>query len=429
MTQTRPVYLVDGARTPFLKARGRPGSFHAADLAIHASKLLLLRQPFAETAFDEVIFGCVSPAADEANIARIIALRLGCGEKTPAFTVQRNCASGLNAVDEACRHIAHGYSDLILAGGVEAMSHTPLLFRESMVNWLADWNSAKNLQQKIRHLLALRPSHFAPVIALLRGLRDPVVGMDMGQTAEEIAYRFQISREQMDTYAVQSHQRLAQAIKQGWHSEVVPLYTPSEEVLDSDDGLRADSSIEKLATLRPVFDKPAGNVTAGNSAQITDGAACLIVASEMAVERYQLPVLARLFPAQWAGVNPAQMGLGPVHAIAKTLVEHQLPLSAIDYWEINEAFAAQVLACLKALNDDTYCKEEVGLKQALGEINPQHLNIDGGAISQGHPVGASGARIVLHLSTILHRQQAQKGIASLCIGGGQGGAMLIERAS
>lgn len=426
MSDPRPVYLVDGTRTPFLKARGKPGPFYAADLAINAGKALLLRQPISPEAFDEVIFGCVSPTADESNIARIIALRLGCGEKTPAFTVQRNCASGMNAVDSACRNIAHGYSDLILAGGVEAMSHTPLLFKESMVNWLADWNRAKSTGQKLKALKSFKPSNFAPVIALLRGLRDPVVGLNMGQTAEKIAYQFGINRDAMDAFSVQSHQRLGFAIEQGFHSEVVSLYTSSGQVLSSDDGLRPDSSTDKLAKLRAVFDKPAGKVTAGNSAQITDGAACLILASEDAIQRYKLPVLARLHPAQWAGVDPAQMGLGPVHAIAKTLVEHQLPLPEIDFWEINEAFAAQVLSCVKALGDDEYCRNEIGLEHALGEIDPKTLNIDGGGISQGHPVGASGARIILHMANILKREGAKKGIASLCIGGGQGGAMLIE---
>ena len=429
MSNQRPVYLVDGSRTPFLKARGKPGHFYAADLAINAGRALLLRQPISPTDFDEVIFGCVSPTADESNIARIIALRLGCGEKTPAFTVQRNCASGMNAVDSACRNIAHGYSDLVLAGGVEAMSHTPLIFKKSMVNWLADWNMAKSTGAKLKALKSFKPGNLAPVIALLRGLRDPVVGLNMGQTAEKIAYRFDISRDEMDAFSVQSHQRLGNAIEQGHHSEVIPLYTSAGNVLPNDDGLRANSSVEKLAKLRAVFDKPAGRVTAGNSAQITDGAACLILASEEAVERHKLNVLARLHPAQWAGVDPSQMGLGPVHAIAKTLVEHQLPLHDIDYWEINEAFAAQVLSCIKALNDDDYCRNEIGLEHAMGVIDQAILNIDGGGISQGHPVGASGARIILHMANILKRQGATKGIASLCIGGGQGGSMLIEGVS
>lgn len=422
----RPVYLVDGARTPFLRAKGKPNEFHAADLAIGAARPLLLRQQFTATAFDEVIFGCVMPSPDETNIARIIALRLGCGEATPAFTVQRNCASGLQALDSACRNIAGGYADLILAGGVEAMSHAPLLFKQSMVEWLADWNRAKSLPDKLKQFAKLRANYFAPVIALLKGLSDPVVGLSMGQTAENLVHRFHISREAMDKYAIQSHERLAHAASSGLLDEIETLYGASGKVYDHDDGLREGSTVEKLATLKPVFDKPYGQVTAANSAQITDGGTCLILASEKAIEQYDLPVLAKLQPAYWAGVDPKQMGLGPTHAIAKLLQNEALSLDDIHYWEINEAFAAQVLACMHTLADKEYCQTELGAKTAFGEIPQARLNIDGGGISMGHPVGSSGARIVLHLAHVLKRENAQKGIASLCIGGGQGGAMLVE---
>lgn len=423
----RAVYLVDGTRTPFLRARGKPNEFHAADLLLSAAKPLLLRQPFAAQTFDEVIVGCVMPGPDEANIARIMALRLGCGERMPAFTVQRNCASGMQALDTASRNIAHGYSDLVLTAGVEAMSHAPVLFRPEMVAWLAEWRRARTVGKKLKMLSRLRAGYFAPVIALLKGLSDPVVGLSMGQTAENLAWRFEISREEMDRYALQSHQRLAAALEKGWLDEVVALYGTSGKLYDRDSGLRADSSLEKLAKLKPVFDRPYGLVTAGNSAQVTDGAAVLILASADAVEKYDLPVLAQLRPASWAGVDPAQMGLGPTHAISRLLQQQELALGDIDYFEINEAFAAQVLACVKTLADDEYCRNELDLGAAVGEIPIAKLNVDGGGISLGHPVGASGARIVLHLAHVLARENGQKGIASLCIGGGQGGAMLVER--
>lgn len=426
MTIPRPVYLVDGTRTPFLKARGKPNLFHAADLALYASRALLLRLPIDASELDEVIFGCVSPTPDEANIARIIALRLGCGDAMPAFTVQRNCASGMQALDSACRNITHGDADLILAGGTEAMSHAPLLLNPQMMHWLSDWQRAKSLTQKITVLSCLRPKLFVPVISLLRGLHDPVVGLTMGQTAENLAFRFALSREQLDRYAVQSHQRLQHALEAGYHQEITPLASTTGIALTADDGIYRETSVEKLAKLPPVFDQPTGHITAGNSAQISDGAACVLLASETAIVKHKLPILARIHPAQWAGVDPTQMGLGPVHAIEKTLQQHQLGMNNIDYWEINEAFAAQVLACTHALSDDDYCRRELKQPHALGRINPNTLNIDGGALSQGHPVGASGARIVLHLAHILQRHQASKGIASLCIGGGQGGAMLIE---
>ncbi|RLC57602.1 MAG: acetyl-CoA C-acetyltransferase [Chloroflexi bacterium] len=423
----KPVYLVDGSRTPFLKARGKPGPFKHADLGIYAARSLLLRMPFAATEFDEVIFGSTMPGPDEANIARIVALRLGCGDRVPAYTVQRNCASGMQALDNAAMSIASGRSDLVLAGGIEAMSQAPLLFHPKMVAWLADWWGAKSIGRRLKLLSGFNPRMLAPVIALLKGLTDPVVGLNMGQTAEQIAWRFGITREQMDQFALESHQKLHQAQQNNELPEVVALYDSRGNVYDFDDGVRADSSLEKLAKLRPAFDKPFGLVTPGNSAQITDGAAALVLASEAAVNKHKLPILARLVSTEWAALDPAEMGLGPAHAIAPLLKSQRLKVDDIDYWEINEAFAAQVLAVLAALEDKDYCQQHLGLRSVIGEIPRDRLNIHGGGVSLGHPVGASGARIVLHLARVLEQKNASKGIASLCIGGGQGGAMLIER--
>ncbi|ODB85118.1 acetyl-CoA acetyltransferase [Candidatus Thiodiazotropha endoloripes] len=422
----RNVFVVDGSRTPFLKARGKPGPFHASDLAVSAARPLLTRQPFAATELDEVIVGCIAPGPDEANIARIIALRLGCGDKVPAWTVQRNCASGLQAIDSAALDIASGRADLVLAGGTESMSHHPILLNQAMVAWLADWNRAKSLGAKSRQLAALRPQHLQLVIALLRGLTDPLAGLTMGQTAEKLAWRFQIDRAAMDSFAVRSHQRVAEAIDAGLLAEIEPIYTNSGELFETDDGLRRDSTVEKLATLKPAFDRPVGQVTAGNSAQITDGAAMLLLASEEAVEKHNLPILGRVVDSQWSALDPTQMGLGPVHAMGSLLQRQQMDGEAIDYWEINEAFAAQVLACQAAWQDHDYMQQEVGLEQPLSAIPEERLNVDGGAISIGHPVGASGARLVLHLLKTLEQRGATRGMASLCIGGGQGGAMLLE---
>jgi acetyl-CoA C-acetyltransferase len=423
----RPVYIIDGCRTPFLKARGKPGPFKHADLAINASRALLDKMPFEPDAFDEVIFGSAMPGSDEANISRIVALRLGCGDKVPAYTVHRNCASGMQSMDNAALSIADGRSDLILTGGIEAMSRAPLLFHDNMVTWLASWWGAKTFGARLKVLSQIRPAYFAPVIALLNGLKDPVVGLSMGQTAEKIAHRFGITREMMDSYSVQSHKRLFQAQQTDDLSEVIPIFDRKGKLYDKDEGVREDSSLERLAKLRPAFDKPFGTVTPGNSSQITDGAASLVLASADAVEKYDLPVLARLVTTQWAGLAPDEMGLGPAHAIAPLLRSRRLKVDSIDYWEINEAFAAQVLAVVEALKDKSYCKEHLGLGTAIGEIPMDRLNIHGGGISLGHPVGASGARIVLHLAKTLQKKKAKRGIASLCIGGGQGGAMLIER--
>lgn len=422
----KPVYVVDGARTPFLKAKG-VGLFSGSDLAVAAGLPLLNRQPFSPTDLDEVIIGSAMPGPDEANIARVVALRLGCGEKVPAFTVMRNCASGMQALDNAAMQIANGRSHLILAGGTEAMSHAPLLFNQKMTNWLANWYAAKSFGQRVNLISQFRPAYFAPVIALLRGLTDPIVGLNMGQTAEKLAYRFHITREQMDKFACESHHRLAVAFAEGRMPEVIPIIDSKGKLHTQDDGFRADANIEKLATLKPYFDKKYGMVTAGNSSQITDGACLLILASADAVKQYKLPVMGRIVDSEWAALDPAQMGLGPVHAATPIMQRHHLKPNDLDCWEINEAFAAQVLACLAAWNDPEYCRDQLGLKEALGAPSPSLLNKDGGAIATGHPIGASGARIVLHVLQDLQQRNGTRGMAAICIGGGQGGAMYLER--
>ena len=426
----KPVYIVDGARTPFLKARNRPGPFAASDLATQAGRALLLRQKFEPTELDEVILGCAAPSVDEVNIGRVAALRMGCGQKVPGWTVMRNCASGMQALDSGINNIVAGRSHLVLAGGVDALSRAPLLLSDAMTLWLSDWYQAKSIGQKARQLGKLRLKYLAPVIGIMKGLTDPIVGLLMGQTAENLAYRFGITREQMDAFSVRSHQRVAAAQDAGHLAagggELEALYDRDGNTYTLDDGLRRDASSEKLAKLKPFFDRKYGNVTPGNSSQITDGGVWLVLASEEALARHALEPLGRIVDSQWAGLDPAQMGLGPVHAATPILERNGLALNDLDYWEINEAFAAQVLACLAAWKDETYCREQLGLDGALGELDDAKLNVDGGAVALGHPVGASGARIVLHLLKTLRRTGTKRGMASICIGGGLGGAMLVE---
>ncbi len=425
----RPVYVVDGSRTPCLKARGVPGPFTAADLAVRAAQPLLARQPFEPAQLDQVILGCAAPGPDEANIARIVALRLGLGKAMPAFTVQRNCGSGMQAIDSGARDIGAGRCELVLAGGTEAMSHAPVLFNETMVTWLGQWQRARTLSARLRHLARLRPAHLRPIIGLLRGLTDPTVGLIMGRTAEILAWRFGIPREAADAYACASHHRLAAAQAEGRLGEEIEIvYDGQGNDYDHDDGVRPEVTLEQLAKLKPAFDPEFGLVTAGNSSQVTDGAAWVVLASEEAVKRYDLKVMGQILDCTWVGLDPAQMGLGPVYSSAALLKRNGLDLEQIDYWEINEAFAAQVLACLKAFADERLCRQELGLEGALGEIDRQRLNVDGGAIAVGHPVGMSGARIVLHLLRVLAERGGRLGVATLCIGGGQGGAMLLQRA-
>lgn len=422
------VFVVDGARTPFLKSRNAPGPFAAADLAVAAGNALLARQPFRPDQLDEVILGCAAPSADEANIGRIAALRMGCGDRVPGWTVMRNCASGMQALDSGLANIQRGRDDLVLAGGVDALSRAHLLFSDAMVRWLSQWYAAKTLGQRASLITKFRPAMLAPVIGLIKGLTDPVIGLNMGQTAENLAARFGISRTQMDFYAMRSHQRTARALDEGCFGEIVPLTDRDGKLYAEDDGMRRDSSVERLAKLRPVFDRKHGHITAGNSSQVTDGASWLLLASQKAVDQYGLKPLGRILDVQWAALDPAQMGLGPVHAATPILQRHGLGLNDLDAWEINEAFAAQVIGCIEAWKSDSYCREQLGLSHALGTLDERRLNVDGGAIALGHPVGASGARIVLHLLHVLKRRGGGRGMASICIGGGQGGAMLVETA-
>lgn len=422
----RAVYVVDGARTPFLKAKAT-GPFSSAEMAVRVGQALLARLPIKASNIDQVIVGCTMPSPDEANIARIIALRLGCGHRVPAWTVHRNCASGMQAIDNAAHDIASGRSELVLAGGVDVMSRAPLIASARMVKFYQAMMMAKTLTQKIKAFGTFSPAAlFAPIIALERGLRDPVVGLSMGQTAENVAYRFRITRQEMDEFSAQSHQRVAHAQENHLFPEVVTLYDSKGNFYDRDDGVRADSTVEKLGTLKPFFDKKFGNVTAGNSSQITDGAGMILLASSQAVKKYHLPVLGRIVDVEWSALDPAVMGLGPAYAAAGLLDRHNCTIGDIDYWEINEAFAAQVIGCVRALNDDDFCRKELGVDHKLGLIPADRLNVNGGAVALGHPIGASGVRVVLQLLNTLKQNKAKRGIASLCIGGGQGGAMLVE---
>ena len=423
----RPVFIVDGSRTPFLKARSGPGPFTPVDLAVQCGRPLLARQPFAASEFDQVILGCVNVIADEMNPARVAALRLGMGESMVAFTVQINCGSGMQSIDTAYRYIREGVADLILAGGTEALSHAPLVWPQAGVRWFANLAGARSIGERIAALLKTRFGYFKPIIGLERGLTDPITELNMGQTAEVVGHLFGITREQSDAYAVESHRRLANAQSQGWlKDEIEVAFSRDGKFYDYDDGVRPDSTPEALAKLKPVFEPPWGQVTAGNSSQITDGASWVIVASEDAVAKHGLQPKAVIVDSQWAALDPSIMGLGPVLSATALLKRNDLMLQDIETWELNEAFAAQVLGCLAAWNDDKFCREVLDLEGAAGQIDQARLNVDGGAISLGHPVGTSGNRIVLHLVNAMRRLGTRRGIATECIGGGQGGAMLIE---
>lgn len=423
----KKVFIVDGLRTPFLKASGPLSPFSASDLAVFAARPLFGRIPVEPADIDEVIVGCVGQPAAEQNIARVIALRLGCGKYVPAYTVHRNCASGLQALANAYDAISSGRANLILAGGTEAMSHSPIQYSQKMADWFAKFSRAKSIMEKIKIISKLRPSYLKPVITLLLGLSDSLYNMSMGQTAEKVAYRFGITRKEQDKFAMESHKKLAAAQDAGLlKEEITPIFDAKGKIYTEDNGVRRDASMEGLAKPKPHFDKKYGTVTAGNSSQITDGAAMLILASEEAVEKHGLPVLGEIVDYAFAGVDPTEMGLGPVNAMAKLFTENNLEMDDISQVELNEAFAAQTLGCQAALESEEYAEKELNIAEPLGKIKPERLNPEGGAIAMGHPVGASGTRIVLHLLLALRRKNEELGVATICIGGGQGGAMLVR---
>src|SRR6266496_136823 len=316
----------------------------------------------------------------------------------------------MQALDSAIANMLSGRSKLVRAGGVDALSRVPLLYSEAMVMWFSNFMAAKTPLRKAGMFLKLKPAQLlTPIIGIMKGLTDPYVGLLMGQTAENLACRFRIGRREMDEFAAESHARVLRAQESGVFgdphdglaAEIAPVYDDRGNLCQDDDGVRKDSTAENLAKLKPFFDRKYGNVTAGNSSQITDGAAWTLIASQRAVDMHKLTPLGRIVDTEWAGLDPAQMGLGPVHAATPILVRNGLALNDLDAWEINEAFAAQVIGCLRAWQDDDYCRSELGLPGALGTLDESKLNVDGGAIALGHPVGASGARIALHLLNVL----------------------------
>ena len=420
------IAIIDGIRTPFCKGGGRLNDMPPDDLGAIVVKELMARTGFAPEKVDELIFGNVLQPADSTNIARILAVKGGLPVKVPAYTVNRNCASGMEAITTASDKILMGNADVIIAGGTESMSGFPILFSKKMRDFLAKMNKAKSWKQKLSAFLGFRPSFLKPEIP---AISDPICGCSMGRTAENLSRDFKITRAEQDEFSLASQERAMKAMLAGKLSEeIVPIPLPPKyNVMQAqDDGPRANTTFEALGQLNPAFDKVTGSVTAGNSSQVTDGAAALLLMRESKAKELGLKPLGYLSDYAAAGLDPSRMGLGPFYAIAKLLAKTGKKLSDIDLIEINEAFAAQVLAVMKACQSAEFCKKELGLDAPLGEIPRDKLNVNGGAIALGHPLGASGARLVLTLLKELRRRNKNTGIASLCVGGGQGEAVLLE---
>lgn len=418
----KPLYFVAGVRTPFCRAGSALADLDAVELGRTAVSALLTKTGIDPHVVDETILGCVAQPPQAQNVARVIALRAGLPQDRPAFTVHRNCASGLEAITTAHARLCAGQGEVFIVGGVESMSQMPFYFTRQAAEKFGVVARSRSLRQRVGAMAAFRPADFAPMIGLQVGLTDPVSGLNMGQTAEVLAREFGINREMQDAFALRSHLRAAAApLKE----EVVPVCSEGGVVL-ADNGIRPGSSLEKLALLSPLFEENHGTVTAGNSSQITDGAVVLLVASEEKVEQLGLEPMGRLVDYAVTGCDPARMGLGPVTAIDRLLGRNPFKLQDFDVVEINEAFAAQVLAVLKGLRDPA-CARRCGLEEPHGEIDPARLNARGGAIALGHPVGATGARLALTALHQLRDNKQSRALISLCVGGGQGVAAILER--
>lgn len=423
----KPVYLVKGLRSPQAKSGAILKDVPPPYLGHYLIRQMMDEFQIPNNEVDEVIIGCTGNPAKYPNIGRVIALEAGLHKETSGYAVHRNCASGMEALSQAFVKIALGRSDMIFAGGVENMSQMPLLFGKEMTDFFIEMMKAKTPADKIKIATSFRIPYLSPVIAIEQGLTDPFCGKNMGQTAETLAKEFKITRLQQDEFANDSHRRATMAQENGlFTDEILPLIAGDKlDVLVSQDvGPRANSTIEKLGKLRPYFERKTGTVTVGNACPITDGGSMWMMCSEEAVKKYNLKPMARMIDFHFHGLEPERMGLGPVMAMDGVLKRTGMNIDQMDLIEINEAFAAQVLGCLKVAKEKDLAARW-GL-DPIGEIPMEKLNINGGAIALGHPVGSTGSRLVVTLAHALKQQNKKYGLASLCIGGGQGGACIIE---
>ncbi len=424
----KKIAIVDGIRTPFVKAWTVFDKIPAQRLGALAVRELLERTEIDPNLIEEVIIGCVGQPIDAANVARVISLYAGIPRSKKAYTVNRNCASGFEAVTSAVEKISAGADDIVIAGGAESMSNAPVTFTKEMAGHLMELGRAKSILQKLKVIAGIKPKDLTPVPALQLALTDPTCGLNMGQTAEVLAKKFAISRKRQDEFALMSHQRVM-AAREKLREEIMPVFLPPKyetAVLD-DNGVREGQSMEMLAKLKPAFEKETGSVTAGNSSQITDGACALLMMEETKAKSMGYEILGTVKAYEYMGLEPSEMGLGPAFAIEKVLRKTGVKLKDVQLFEINEAFAVQVLACVEAMASKKFAEENYPDKMPLGEIDLSLLNVNGGGIALGHPVGVSGARLVLTCLKEMKRRNLNLGLVSLCVGGGQGGALLLER--
>ncbi len=422
------IAIVNGVRTPFIKSWESFDNIPAHHLGALCVTELLQRTELDSRRVDEVVMGCVGQPAEAANVARVISLLAGIPQDKRAYTVGRNCASGFEAITSAAEKIQCGVDEIVIAGGTESMSNMPMLFPKEAAALFSKLSKAKTLLGRIKIFAQMRPRHFAPTPSLVLGLSDCTCGLNMGQTAELLAKDFGISREEQDRFAMESHRRV-EASQDKLREETMDVLVPPDfkVCVRDDNGVRKNQTYEALQKLKPIFEKNTGTVTAGNASQITDGACALLAMSEEKAKEMGCEVLGYLRDYLYVGLEPARMGLGPAIVIEKILRRNKMSLKDIDLFEINEAFAVQVLACLRGLASKEFAKKHFPSGTPVGEIPREALNVNGGAIALGHPVGTSGARLVLTCLKEMKRRSLRRGLVSACIGGGQGAALILER--
>ncbi len=428
---SKRIAILEGLRTPFCKAGGPFKDFHADDLGVVIVKELLARTGVRPEQVDEVIFGNVAQPAHAANIARVIGLKAGLPADTIAHTVHRNCASGMQSISTAALQIQTGAAEIVVAGGTESMSQIPLLYGAAMTSFFVRLMRARSLGRRMRVIAGFRPTHLKPIVALQLGLTDPICELNMGQTAEVLAREFGITRGEQDAFALESHIKAAAARAAGrLAEEICPVIGPPnyDRAQIDDDGINAELTLADLERRRPYFDREAGTVTASNRCPITDGAVGVVLATEKKARQLGVEPLGYLRSWSYAALDGERMGLGPVYATARLFGDSGLTMRDFDLVELNEAFAAQVIANERAFESTLFARTYLDRDKALGAIDPKRLNVNGGAIALGHPVGATGSRLIVTLLRELRRRNQNLGLATLCVGGGQGAAFVVEAA-
>lgn len=424
------VWVVDGLRSPFVKAGGPLKDMKGVQLGVQVLRDLLYKMSLDPKTIDEVAIGNTGNPEDAANISRIIALESGIPQNVPAYTVHRNCASAMEAVSQGYLKIKAGMADVMVVGGTESMSNMPLIFSKPMTDLFAQLMTAKTAGQRLSALSKFRPSYLKPIIAIQEGLTDAVCGLNMGQTAELLARESEISREEQDRFALRSHERAVAATERGrFKKEIspIPVAPKYDNFLAEDVGPRKGQTMEALGKLKPYFDRKNGTVTVGNACPITDGSCMLVLMNAEKAKALGYKPLGKIRSYAFAGLEPERMGLGPAYSSPKALDAAGLSMKDIGLVELNEAFAAQVIANQRMFASKKFAQEKLGRSEAVGEIRDEILNVNGGAIALGHPVGTTGARLVLTLLKEMQERDVQFGLATLCIGGGQGGSVVVEK--